>query len=145
MRYRFLLDTDILSGMARNPAGPVRQRIAAVGAEVVCTSVVVSCEIEYGVAKRGSLRLKRQMSELLGALEVLRTFPHDIGRHYAFIRCDLEARGVPIGPNDLLIAAHARAEALTLVTGNTREFARVPGLAVENWLEPRDGLCHTTA
>lgn len=134
MRYRFLLDTDILSGMARDPAGPIRQRIADVGAEVVCTSVVVSCEIRYGVAKRGSSRLQRQMSEVLAALDVLRTLPPDFAQHYAFIRCDLETRGLPIGPNDLLIAAHARAEGLTLVTGNVREFARVPGLSVENWL-----------
>ena len=79
------------------------------------------------------------MSEVLAALDVLRTFPADFAQHYAFIRCDLENRGLPIGPNDLLIAAHARAEGLTLVTGNVREFARVPGLAVENWLTSRDG------
>ena len=79
------------------------------------------------------------MSEVLDAMDVLRTFPPDIAQHYAFIRCDLEARGLPIGPNDLLIAAHARAAALTLVTGNVREFARVPGLAVENWLVSHEG------
>ena len=123
MKYRFLLDTDILPGMARDPVGPVRRRVADVGAEVVCTSVVVACEIEYGVAKCGSPRLKRQMSELLGALDVLRMFPVDIGQHYASIRCDLEARCQPIEPNDLLIAAHARAEGLTLVTGDTGELA----------------------
>ena len=76
------------------------------------------------------------MSELTNALDVLTEFPADMARHYAHIRCDLESRGLPIGPNGLLIAAHARAEGLTLVTGNVREFARVSDLAVVNWLHP---------
>ena len=137
MKYRYLLDTDTLSGLAKDPGGAVRQRIAEVGADAVCTSVVVNCEIQYGVRKRGSPQLERQMAELMASLDVLTDFPADIAEHYAEIRCDLESRGLPIGPNDLLIAAHARAEGLTLVTGNTGEFTRVPNLAVVNWLAPR--------
>ena len=134
MKYRYLLDTDTLSGLAKDPGGSVRQRIAEVGADAICTSVVVICEIQYGVLKRGSRRLEKRMSELTNALDVLTEFPADMAQHYAHIRCDLESRRSPIGPNDLLIAAHARAERLTLVTGNIREFARVSDLAVVNWL-----------
>jgi tRNA(fMet)-specific endonuclease VapC len=59
-----------------------------------------------------------------------------VDHEYARIRADLEKRGLPIGPNDLLIAAHARLLGLVLVTDDTEEFARVPGLQVENWLGP---------
>jgi tRNA(fMet)-specific endonuclease VapC len=70
-------------------------------------------------------------------LEVLDVLPLDIDTdsHYAEIRVKLEAAGTPIGPNDLLIAAHARSLDLILVSANVREFSRVPGLSVENWLE----------
>lgn len=60
----------------------------------------------------------------------------DCGRHYGEIRVGLELSGTPIGAMDLLIAAHARAAGLTLVTHNTRQFTRVPGLLVEDWAEP---------
>ena len=74
------------------------------------------------------------MSEVLEAIDILADLPVDIGIHYGSIRTHLESTGATIGPNDLLIAAHARAADLTVVTGNDREFRRVPGLRVENWL-----------
>jgi tRNA(fMet)-specific endonuclease VapC len=74
------------------------------------------------------------MNEVLGAIDILTDLPVDIGIHYGSIRTRLESAGATIGPNDLLIAAHARAADLTIVTGNDREFRRVPGLRVENWL-----------
>ena len=73
------------------------------------------------------------MREILEAIDILTDLPTDIGFHYGSIRTDLESAGATIGPNDLLIAAHARAADLTVVTGNDREFRRVPGLRVENW------------
>ena len=74
------------------------------------------------------------MHEILETIDILSNPPEDIGVHYGRIRSDLESAGETIGPNDLLIAAHARAAGLTVVTANEREFGRVPGLRVENWL-----------
>ena len=130
---RYLLDTNILSDLLKNPAGRVARRIAVVGEAAVCTSIVVACELRYGAAKKGSARLSERIEVLLGSLEV---FPLEKGTDYPYagIRSHLDRIGEPIGPNDLLIAAHALALDLTLVTDNVDEFARVPGLSLENWL-----------
>ncbi len=133
MSHRFLLDTNILAELARNPAGSAAGRIAAVGEPAICTSAIVACEVHYGLAKRNSPRLTQRMREILEAIDILTDLPTDIGFHYGSIRTHLESVGATIGPNDLLIAAHARAADLTVVTGNDREFRRVPGLRVENW------------
>jgi len=109
------------------------ERIAAVGEDEVCTSIVVACEIRYGVARNTSARLARQAEIVLGAVEIL-SFEADADRHYASIRSVLERKGTPIGANDMLIAAHARALGAICVTGNVSEFRRVPALKVENWL-----------
>lgn len=131
---QFLLDTNILSDLVRQPQGVVAQRIAQVGEEAVCTSIIVAAELRFGAVKRGAPRLTQQVEAILAALPVLPLeLPADAG--YAQIRCALEQTGQPIGPNDLLIAAHALALQCTLVTANEREFVRVPGLAVVNWLE----------
>jgi tRNA(fMet)-specific endonuclease VapC len=130
---RFLLDTNIVSNLVRDPGGRVAARIASVGGQNVCTSIVVAAELRYGAAKRDSRRLSRQLDIVLGGLEVLPVeAPADLT--YAQIRVGLERRGLPIGPNDMLIAAQCLAMGCTLVTANEREFARVPDLLVENWL-----------
>ena len=134
MSHRYLLDTNILAELARNPGGVAARRIAAVGESTICTSAIVACEVHYGLAKRSSPRLTERMSEVLEAIDILTDLPADIGIHYGSIRTHLESAGATIGPNDLLIAAHARAADLTVVTGNDREFRRVPDLRVENWL-----------
>lgn len=133
MPIRFLLDTNILSDLARKPQGKVADAIARTGERSVCTSIVVAAELRFGAAKSGSKRLARQIDRILAALEVL-PLVEPADRHYANIRKRLEKRGRPIGPNDLLIAAHALAEDCTLVTANEREFSRVPSLKIENWL-----------
>lgn len=133
MTYRYLLDTNILSDLVRHPQGVVFQRIAAVGEDSVCTSIVVACELRFGAAKSGSSRLVYQLEHILEVLPVLPLEP-PVELHYAEIRTHLEQAGTPIGPNDLLIAAHALALDLTLVTANTREFERVPTLSLNNWL-----------
>lgn len=131
--FQFLLDTNIVSDVVRNPQGVVAARIAAIGEQFVCTSIVVASELRFGAEKSGSARLQRQLERVLGALDVL-PLETPVDRHYAEIRLVLENGGQPIGPNDLLIASHARAFGLTVITANMAEFARVPGLAVENWL-----------
>lgn len=130
---RYLLDTNILSDLLRNPNGPAARRLAVVGESTVCTSIVVACELRYGAAKKGSDRLSERVEILLDSLDVV-ALDKESDRRYAKIRSHLDRLGKPIGPNDLLIAAHALALDLTLVTDNVEEFARVPGLSTENWL-----------
>ncbi|WP_183355958.1 type II toxin-antitoxin system VapC family toxin [Geomonas silvestris] len=133
--FVYLLDTNILSDLIKNPQGEVMRRIAAVGERVICTSIVVAAEMRFGALKKGAPALTAKVEQILDNLEVL-PLDIDADRHYAEIRNDLEHRGVMFGPNDLLIAAHARSLELTLVTDNIREFKRVSNLAVENWLFP---------
>lgn len=132
--FRYLLDTNIVSDLVRHPSGTVTAHIAQLGAEQVCISIIVACEARFGAAKSGSRRLAEQMERVLGQLETL-PLETPVEEHYADIRNTLERTGMPIGPNALLIAAHARVLGLTLVTDNMREFSRVPGLGVENWLD----------
>ena len=94
--------------------------------------------MRYGAAKRNSTRLSDRVDRILGTIEVLPLEP-DVDRLYGFIRARLERDGTPIGPNDMLIAAHALSMDSILVTDNEREFRRVPGLHVENWLRPAPG------
>jgi len=128
-----MLDTNIVSELARNPHGPVTRRIAAVGPDAVCVSIITAAELRYGCAKKGSAKLLAQIEAILESVQVLALdVPADT--EYGSIRTALEAAGKPIGPNDLLIAAHASALGAVLVTANMAEFKRVQSLQVENWL-----------
>lgn len=133
MAYTYLLDTNIISDLARNPTGAVFRQISEVGEANVCTSIVTACELRFGARRSGSRRLQQQLERILELIAVL-SLEAPVDAHYAELRTHLEQRGTPIGPNDLLIAAHALALNLTLVTANLREFARVPDLVVVNWL-----------
>lgn len=133
MTYKFLLDTNIVSDLVRNPQGRIASKIRAEGETTVATSIIVAAELRFGAAKSGSLKLVRQFDVILGVLPVL-PFEVPAEHHYADIRARLEAAGTPIGGNDLLIAAHARALGLAIVTDNTKEFKRVAGLKHVNWL-----------
>jgi tRNA(fMet)-specific endonuclease VapC len=128
-----MLDTNIISDLIKNPQGRAAKRIAKLGEDNICTSVIVAAELRYGCAKSGSRRLLKAVEDLLGEIHVL---PFDIpaDAEYGDIRSKLEAAGKPIGSNDLLIAAHAQATGATVVTANTDEFKRILGLKVENWL-----------
>jgi tRNA(fMet)-specific endonuclease VapC len=134
----YLLDTNAISDLVRHPQGAVAERISAVGETAVCTSIIVAAELRFGAAKSGSTRISDRVDLILSALDVLPLEP-PADRHYGAIRQQLSVRGTPIGANDLLIAAHARALDLAVVTANVREFSRVPGLKVENWLEEVSG------
>ena len=133
MGFLYLLDTNIVSDLIRNPAGRAAQRVAEIGEEAVCTSIIVACELRFGAEKKNSDSLRNRVEELLSILEI---FPlsGEVDREYARIRTRMESAGTPIGPNDLLIAAQALSLGLVLVTANTTEFSRVSGLQVENWL-----------
>jgi tRNA(fMet)-specific endonuclease VapC len=95
----------------------------------------VAAELSYGVAKKGSIKLAEQVESVLSVLEVL-PLESPLDTHYALARTRLESKGESIGGNDLLIAAQALTLGYTLVTDNEREFRRVEGLKVENWLGP---------
>ncbi|WP_407160605.1 type II toxin-antitoxin system VapC family toxin [Bradyrhizobium sp. STM 3557] len=128
-----MLDTNIISDLIRNPQGKVIEHILRVGEQNICTSVIVAAELRYGCIKSGSPRLRLAVADLLGEITVL-PFDAPADDHYGAVRTALEATGKPIGGNDLLIAAHACAMGATIVTANDREFKRVRGLSVENWL-----------
>jgi tRNA(fMet)-specific endonuclease VapC len=130
---RYLLDTNIVSNLVRNPHGRVADRVRVIGEENICTSIIVAAELRYGATKKDSPRLRAQVEAVLGAIDTLPfDFPGD--EIYGEIRTQLELAGTPIGGNDLLIGAQAMALDYTLVTDNDREFARIAGLRVENWL-----------
>ena len=130
---RYLLDTNVVSDLVRNPQGKVAERIFKVGEAQVCTSIIVAAELRYGAEKRQSARLSLQLEAVLGALDVL-PFEKPADAAYGTMRAQLEKVGELIGANDLLIAAHALALDCVLVTDNEKEFARVKQLGVENWL-----------
>ena len=132
---RFLLDTSIVSDLVRHPRGPIADRIAAVGEQQVCTSIIVAAELRFGALKKNSLRLTAQLEAILNVIEVLALGPH-VDAVYGELRVALEQGGQPIGANDMLIAAHAMALGYTVVTDNEREFSRIEDLGVENWLRP---------
>jgi tRNA(fMet)-specific endonuclease VapC len=130
---RYLLDTNILSDLVRNPQGRIAARIASVGEGAIFTSIIVAAELRFGAEKRGSERLTDQLERILSAIDV-QPFEAPADAAYGRVRVQLEAAGLPIGGNDMLIAAHALATESVVVTDNEREFARVAGLNVENWL-----------
>ena len=131
--HRYLLDTNILSSLLKQPSGAVASRICSVGEDAICTSIIVACELRYGAAKKDSPTLSGKVEQLLSIVEVL-PLDEDADGKYAQLRAALEKAGTPIGANDYLIAAHALSLELTLVTDNIGEFSRVPGLTMENWL-----------
>jgi tRNA(fMet)-specific endonuclease VapC len=130
---RFLLDTNIVSDVVRNPQGNVARRLAKVGTSNICTSIIVAAELRYGAEKRGAAALTAQLNAVLGRLEIV-PFEAPTDTTYALLRTELERSGKLIGANDLLIAAHALALGCVIVTDNEKEFLRVPNLEHENWL-----------
>lgn len=110
-----------MSELARNPRGVVAQRIAEVGPDAICVSIITASELRYGCVKKGSSKLLAQIEAILGSVAVLALdVPADAA--YGGIRAELEAAGKPIGPNDLFIAAQASALGAVLVTANVGEF-----------------------
>ena len=129
-----LLDTNICIHVinAKPPAVLERFRQYRMGEIGLCS--VVAAELAYGVAKSGSARNRQALEMFLAPLIIL---PFDDAAVWAYgnLRAELERKGTPIGALDTMIAAHALSQQSTLVTNNTREFARVPGLALENWVQ----------
>ncbi|MCD2174068.1 type II toxin-antitoxin system VapC family toxin [Rhizobium sp. C4] len=131
---RYLLDTNAMSELMRGPVNKVASAIATVGSDAVCTSIIVASELKFGAAKKRSAKLTANLEKVLATI-VIEDFKAPADAAYAELRAALEKAGTPIGQMDMLIAAHALALDATLVTANEREFSRVPGLKVENWMK----------
>lgn len=135
MSARYLLDTNIVIFALRNRGGELIGRLSAQDGRLAVSTITVS-ELMFGVEKAASPKSNRRaVDEVLAMLEV-QEFDTDAAIHAGEIRADLGRRGTPIGSYDVLIAAHARSRGLVAVTNNVREFARVPGLIVEDWTKP---------
>ena len=130
---RFLLDTNIcIYIIKRSPVG-LYERFQHLPVGDVGVSAITFCELQFGVANSSKPDTNQlALTQFLGPLEVL-DFPSAAAIEFGAIRTHLQRAGTPIGNYDLLIAAHALHLGLSLVTNNTREFKRVPGLRVENW------------
>jgi len=131
----YCFDTDVLSAtIRREPSLPLVRRLAQVPATDQFTTAITMGELLYGAARRDSRRLDEQVRALLrGALTIL-PFDEAAAAIYGPLRAELESGGEPLAEPDLRIASIALSRDLTMVTGNTRHFARVPNLPVENWL-----------
>ena len=142
MSQQYLLDTNTISHMMKNPLGMVAQRMQQITEMAlssgkpapICTSVIVQGELLFGLAKNPSARLHTAYATTMKYIPVLGLEPL-VAQHYSQIRLALTLAGTPIGPNDTFIAAHTLAQDCTLVTDNEDEFKRVAGLKVENWLK----------
>lgn len=130
---KYMLDTNICIYAIKNKPESVIRKVLAQNPEDLCISVITYAELMHGVEKSQAVEKNRiAMSLFLSAITVL-DFNSRAAEVYGEIRAELEKKGTPIGPMDLLIAGHAKSQNLVLVTNNTREFARVTGLQKEDW------------
>ena len=130
---RYLLDTNICIYAINNRSDTMVERLKREGRPNLTTSTIVAAELAFGVEKSSRNETKQQLLLFLGGLQLL-SWSESAIWHYARQRRLLKEAGTPIGEMDLLIAAQALGDDLTLVTNNTREFERVQGLKLENWV-----------
>lgn len=134
MAARYLLDSDICVYMLSGRHPDLVRSFDRKPAGRVTVSVIAMGELLAGAEKSRDPRAAKDRIAALASVATVLPLPPDAAEHYGGIRAALERAGTPIGPNDLWIAAHAKAQKLTLVTNNEREFKRVKGLRVENWM-----------
>ncbi|MEX0972665.1 MAG: PIN domain-containing protein [Solirubrobacterales bacterium] len=131
----YCFDTDVLSAtIRRDPSLPVIRRLAQVLPPEQFTTAITMGELLYGAARRNNRRLSEQVRDLIRGAVTILPFDESAADVYGPLRAQLEAGGQPLAEPDLRIASIALSRDLTLVTGNTRRFDRIPGLAIENWL-----------
>jgi tRNA(fMet)-specific endonuclease VapC len=130
---RYMLDTNICIYVILNRPAGLRERFNELS-EQLCISTITLAELHFGVEKSARVTQNRNIVEEFVARLEIQPFSVDAAAHYGQIRAALERAGRPVGLHDMLIGAHARSEGLTLVTNNRREFDRIPGLVVENWV-----------
>lgn len=131
---RYMLDTNIIVYAKNNRPETVLERFSQFDPSELCISAISLAELEYGICNSSKPAQNRLALMLfLSNIEVL-GFDAKAAEEYGRIRYDLKNKGVLIGGNDLLIAAHAKSMGMTLITNNTKEFERVEGLNIENWI-----------
>lgn len=131
---KYLLDTNSCIFIIKSRPASVRQKLETLAVGDVGVSTVTISELEFGVAKSSRPDQNRiALEKFLLPLEIL-SYDRVAAARYGELRCHLEAAGTPIGSMDLMIAAHGLAAGLIVVTNNTREFSRVPGLSAEDWI-----------
>lgn len=129
----YMLDTNICVYTIKNRPSPIRDKfVQHLGR--VCVSSIVASELYYGAAKSGVPKHRQDVESFLARLPVLE-FGEEAAEQAGLIRADLASKGTPVGTYDLLIAAHARALGMTVVTNNMKEFSRVVDLKTENWID----------
>ena len=132
---RYMLDTNICIYAIKHKPEKVFQKLQEVEPEDVCVSSVTYAELVHGVEKSAAVEKNRlALSMLLANIEIL-DFDVDAADCYGKIRADLEKKGTPIGPLDMMIAGHAQSLGYIVVTNNVKEFSRVSNLKIENWAE----------
>ena len=132
---RYMLDTNICIYAIKHKPEKVFQKLQEVEPEDVYVSSVTYADLVYGVEKSAAVEKNRlALSMLLANIEIL-DFDVDAADCYGKIRADLEKKGTPIGPLDMMIAGHAQSRGYTVVTNNVKEFSRVSNLKIENWAE----------
>jgi tRNA(fMet)-specific endonuclease VapC len=134
MTTRYLLDTNICIYIQRQRPEKVLARFQKLKPGDAAISVITWGELLYGAEKSMHRKKALQLLDEFKSFVPVLPIPVNAGNTYGVIRASLESEGKPIGNNDLWIAAHAKAAALTIVTNNEREFQRVPGLKVQNWV-----------
>ena len=132
---RYMLDTNICIYVIKTKQEKVFQKLQTIHPEDVCISSVTYAELVHGVEKSIAVEKNRlALSMLLANMEIL-DFDAVAANCYGKIRADLEKKGTPIGPLDMMIAGHAQSLGYTIVTNNVKEFSRVAALKIENWAE----------
>ncbi|MBW2369583.1 MAG: type II toxin-antitoxin system VapC family toxin [Deltaproteobacteria bacterium] len=134
MPARYLLDTNICIYIQRQKPGDVLARFRKLKPGDAAISVITWGELLYGAEKSQQRKIALQLLAEFETFVPVLPMPETAGQTYGVIRASLESKGTPIGNNDLWIAAHAKALSLTIVTNNEREFRRIPGLKVQNWV-----------
>lgn len=128
-----MLDTHICIHIIKKQPEQVLKKFSALNLGDVCVSSVTFAELMYGVEKsQHPQKNKTALEEFMLPMEIM-SFDEEAARYYGYLRISLEKKGTPIGPMDLMIAAHAQSIHATLVTNNEKEFIRIPGLKVKNW------------
>ena len=131
---KYLLDTDICIELIRRRSPALLERLTAFSPEEIGVSAITVAELQFGAQRSSQPQRNLEALELFLLPLTIVDFDFDAAARYGGLRSDLEMRGQPIGPYDMLIASQALSLELTLVSNKTREFSRVTGLRIENWL-----------
>ena len=132
--FRYMLDTNIVAHAKNNRPPSVLKTLLKHDPSEICISAITMAELDFGVFNSSDPQKNRMaLMMFLAGITVL-PFGKDASLEYGSIRYYLKTNGIMIGGHDMLIAAHARSMDITLVTNNTREFSRVPGLKIEDWV-----------